>query len=127
MRKYLGKDFICKLGMARPVTTAELRTRNRQRRELGHGHEGSLAAAIEELADIENGAEFELPAHYNDCAGTKWKLLRVYYEDRTGRYLGTYAPLEEAANIPQEVLFIIPPTLESGRKMRAGSMQLPSL
>ncbi len=94
--------------MARPITTAELRTRNRQRRELGHANEGPLTAAIGELTDIQNGAEFELPAHYKDCAGTKWKLLRVYYEDRTGRYLGTYAALDEAEGIPQEVFFQSP-------------------
>ncbi len=60
------------------TTAAELswlRTRNRQRRGLGHGHEGSLAAAIEELADIQNGADI----HYCNSPKLRYHNLDVLW------------------------------------------------
>ena len=41
-----------------------------------------------------------LPAHYVETAGTRWKLLRVYLEECTGRQVAAYCPADEAACIP---------------------------
>ena len=55
-----------------------------------------------ELQDVAAGAEFDLPEHYIKCAGTRWRLLRVYLEERSGRQVAAYCPADEAASIPAD-------------------------
>ena len=101
MKKYLGPRFVC--GAIRntvpgPTTVASIRAANRNRRLQGRPN--PLDGAVAELLDVAAGAEFELPAHYIETAGTRWKLLRVYLEESTGRQMAAYCPADEAAAIP---------------------------
>ena len=57
-----------------------------------------------ELSDIRAGAEFVVPERYSECAGTEWKLLKVYYDEASGKDLGAYAPVDYAAAISEEDL-----------------------
>jgi hypothetical protein len=57
---------------------------------------------VAELVDVAAGAEFELPAHYVETAGTKWRLLRVYFEESTGRQVAAHCGVDEATAIPEE-------------------------
>jgi hypothetical protein len=101
MKKYLGPRFAC--GAIRniepgPTTAASIRAASRKRRLEGRSN--PLDGAVAELLDVAAGAEFELPAHYVKTAGTRWKLLRVYLEESTGRQVAAYCPADEAAAIP---------------------------
>ena len=93
--------------MVRPTTAKEARQRSRQRRispDLG-----PVQSALSELGDIQKNAEFELPAFYEEHAGTQWRLLRVYYEDATGKHVATYCPADEADAISEEELKALSP------------------
>ena len=103
MKKYLGPRFACGAIRIRntvpgPTTVASIRAANRNRRLQGRPN--PLDGAVAELLDVAAGAEFELPAHYVETAGTRWKLLRVYLEECTGRQVAAYCPADEAACIP---------------------------
>ena len=102
MSKYLGDKFQCGL-IRNPPTAAEqpaseLRRERRARRV--HGRSNPLDGVEEELHQYAKGAEFELPARYAEFAGTKWRLLRVYYDDSTGRQMAAYCTTEIADTIP---------------------------
>ena len=102
MKKYLGPRFAC--GAIRntapgPSTAASIRAASRTRRLQGRPN--PLDGAVAELLDVAAGAEFELPAHYVETAGTRWKLLRVYLEESTGRQVAAHCPADEAAATPE--------------------------
>ena len=68
---------------------------------IAHGRSNPLDGVVAELQDVADGAEFDLPAHYVESAGTKWRLLRVYLDEKTGRQVAAYCGVDEAACIPE--------------------------
>ena len=103
MKKYLGPRFVCgamRSSSYSAPTASTIRAANRNRRL--HGRRDPLDGVVAELQDISTGAEFELPAHYVKCAGTRWRLLRVYLEEESGRQVAAYCAADEAASIPDE-------------------------
>ena len=103
MMAVLGPSFVCGALRSKGTgasTAAEIRAKNRSRRL--NGRSNPLDGVVAELADVAAGAEFELPSHYVETAGTKWRLLRVYYEESTGRQVAAYCGVDEAAAIPED-------------------------
>jgi hypothetical protein len=103
MMAVLGPSFVCgALRSKNPgaSTAAGIRAENRSRRL--NGRRNPLGGVVAELVDVAAGAEFELPAHYVETAGTKWRLLRVYFEESTGRQVAAYCGVDEATAIPEE-------------------------
>ena len=104
MLKVMGSNFKCGLptnNRSTPVTSAtQVREQNRHRRL--YDRRDPLDGVVEELQDVTRSAEFELPKHYVLSAGTKWRLLRVYYDSNTGSQLAAYCPVDEADAIPSE-------------------------
>ena len=104
MKSYIGPSFECGVisqtqGIVR-LTSAQIRSKNRLRRL--QGRPDPLSGVLPELADVAAGAEFALAQHYTQYAGTRYKLLRVYHDEQTGRKLAAYCPIDEAGAIPQE-------------------------
>ena len=103
VKQVLGPRFTCgvvRSGAAAVTTVTEIRMANRNRRL--HGRSNPLDGVVAELQDVADGAEFDLPAHYVESAGTKWRLLRVYLDEKTGRQVAAYCGVDEAACIPEE-------------------------
>lgn len=103
MKQVLGPRFTCgvvRSGAAAVTTVTEIRMANRNRRL--HGRSNPLDGVVAELQDVADGAEFDLPAHYVESAGTKWRLLRVHLDEKTGRQVAAYCGVDEAACIPEE-------------------------
>ena len=101
MKQYLGARFVCGGPPHSAVkTAAEFRQRNRDRRATGR--EDPLDGIGADLADIRTASHFELPARYKECAGTKFKLLKIYHDEKSGKDLGAYCPEDEAAGISSE-------------------------
>ena len=101
MKQFLGARFVCGGPPHSSVkTAAELRQRNRNRRATGR--ENPLDGIGADLADIRAAAHFELPARYKECSGTKYKLLKIYHDEKSGKALGAYCPEDEAAGISSE-------------------------
>jgi hypothetical protein len=99
----LGPSFVC--GALRSKNSgasaaAGIRAKNRSRRL--NGRRNPLDGVVAGLVDVAAGAEFELPAHCVETAGTKWRLLRVYFEESTGRQVAACCGVDEATATPEE-------------------------
>ena len=81
-------------------TAEALRERIRSRRKKGRDNPIETVAQemVPLIAAANSGDLFEMPEGFDQCAGTVWKLLKVYVEDGSvvNERLGAYIAAEEA-------------------------------
>ena len=89
-------------------TAEAMRERNRIKRRRGRANPVEIVAQEMGplIAAATSGDLFELPERYEECAGTVWKLLKVYVEDGniTNEILGAYIAAEEADTVDPDDL-----------------------